>query len=161
VIDSLRNWWRGLGRRERTLVSVASTVVAVAVFYAFAVEPAWRTRERLSSELPKLREDLARMEALREEARVLAKQGSGRDTTASLRVGAERSLERAGLSATVRDEGARGISVKSTGVQAQAWFAWVDQFTRETRSQVLRARVVRAVGTGVVDVEAQFEISAR
>ena len=78
-----------------------------------------------------------------------------------MRVEAERSLQRAGLSATVRDEGERGIGVKSTGVQAQAWFAWMDQFTRETRSQVLRARVVRAVGTGMVDAEAQFEFSAR
>lgn len=161
MIDRLRTWWRGLGRRERTLVSAAAAVVAMVVFYAGAVEPAWRTRTRLVSELPQLREDLASMEALREEVRVLAKQGAGRDTTTSLRVGAERSLQRAGIAATVRDEGERGITVKTSALQAQAWFAWMDQFSRESRSRVIRARVVRAVGPGMVDAEAQFEFSVR
>ncbi|MFN0040911.1 MAG: type II secretion system protein GspM [Burkholderiales bacterium] len=161
MIERLKVWWRGLGRRERLLVAIALTVVGTVLFYAIAVEPAWRTRSRLARELPKLQEDVARMEALREEARALGNQGAGRDAGESLRVGAERSLQRAGIAGTVRDEGDRGITVKSSGLQAQAWFAWLDQFSRESRTQVMRARVVRAAGVGLVDAEVLLEVPAR
>ena len=153
MIERLKVWWRGLGRRERLLVAIALTVVGTALFYAIAVEPAWRTRSRLARELPKLQEDLARMEALREEARALGNQGAGRDAGVG--------EQRAGIAGTVREDGDRGITVKSSGLQAQAWFAWLDQFSRESRTQVMRARVVRAAGVGLVDAEVLLEVPAR
>ena len=43
----MRQWWTGLSRRERIAVGMAAALVAVALLYLAAIEPAWRTRARL------------------------------------------------------------------------------------------------------------------
>lgn len=168
MMAQLGAWWQGLARRERRLVAAAAGVIVAALLYAVAIEPAWRTRARLARELPQLQAQLAEMEALREEARLLKQQGFGTDSSGSLRAGAQRSLARAGLAATLRDEGERGLAVSAAGVSAQAWFAWLEEFTRESRVGVVRARVERGgtlatskAGAGMVRAEAGFEAPPR
>jgi type II secretory pathway component PulM len=143
------------------MVAVAAGVVGLAFTYAVAIEPAWTTRTRLAHQLPLLQEQLAELEALSEEARLLKQQGLGRDSADSVRTVAERSLARAGLPATLKSDSARSVSVSAPSVQAQAWFAWVEAFAREARVQVLSASVSRAAHPGMVQVEAVFEVPGR
>jgi general secretion pathway protein M len=161
VIARLQAWLRTLDRRERSMVAIAAGVVGAALVFGLLVEPAWKARARLATELPRLQEQLAELEALREEARVLRQQGLGRDTAGSVRADAERSLARAGLVATLRSDGERGVTVSAANVQALAWFAWMEAFAREARLRVVHASVTRTTTPGMVQAEAAFEVPGR
>jgi general secretion pathway protein M len=161
VIGRLQAWLRTRDRRERSMVGSAAGVVAAALVFALLVEPAWTTRARLATGLPQLQEQLAELEALREEARVLRQQGLGRDTAGSVRTDAERSLARAGLVATLRSDGERSVTVSAPSVQAQAWFAWMEAFAREARLRISHASVARAAAPGMVQAEVAFEVPGR
>lgn len=158
---SLRSWWLGLARRERKMVSATAALVAVALLYAVAIEPAWVVRARLARELPRLQEQLAELEGLREEARLLRQQGFGADTGGPLQASAQRSLARAGLAAELRAEGEHSFLVRAASVQAPAWFAWLEEFARETRVRIVRARLARTGPPGVVEAEVYFELPGR
>ena len=159
---ALRAWWQGLARRERTMVACAGALVAVALVYVMGIEPAWRTRARLGREIPQLQEQLVELEALRDEARVLRQKGIGSAAPGdSLQASLERSLARAGVAAKVRTDGERGVAVNATSVPAQSWFAWLEEFCRESRVRLVRARVTRAAAAGTVDAEAGLELPAR
>jgi general secretion pathway protein M len=136
-------------------------LVAVALLYVAAIEPAWVTRARLARELPQLHEQMAELEALRDEARLLKQQGFGTDTGGSLRTSVERSLARAGLAAKLRADSERSIAVSAASVQAQTWFTWMEEFARGTRVRIARARVTRAGPPGMVEAEAGFDLPAR
>jgi general secretion pathway protein M len=161
MIARLHAWLRTLGRRERSMIAIAAGVVGGALVFGLLVEPAWTTRARLATELPRLQEQLAELEALREEARVLRQQGLGRDTAGSVRADAERSLAGAGLVAALRSDGERGMTVSAANVQAQAWFAWVEAFAREARLRIVRASVMRTTTPGMVQAEVAFEVPGR
>lgn len=140
------------------MVVVAIAVAAVALLYAAAIEPAWRARARLARELPQLQEQLAELEALRGEARLLRQQGFGTDTGGSLRASLERSLVRAGLAGKLRSDSERSVAVSVASVPAQAWFAWMEEFARESRVRIVHARVMRSGAPGMVEAEAGFEL---
>jgi general secretion pathway protein M len=140
------------------MVVAAIAMAVVALVYAAAIEPAWRTRARLARELPQLQEQLAEIQALRDEARLLRQQGFGSDTGGSLRANLERSLVRAGLTGKLRADSERSVAVSAAGVPAQAWFAWMEEFARESRVRIVRARIIRSGAPGMVEAEAGFEL---
>lgn len=139
------------------MVAAGACLVLAALLYAVALEPAWRTRVRLTRELPRLHEELVRLEVLREEARQLRELGYGVETGRSLEESARRTLGREGIPAQVRAQGERSVTVGAQGVPAIAWFAWVEAFARESRVRLVNMRVVRAAAPGMVDAEAGFE----
>ena len=135
------------------MIAAAVAVVAAALIYVAAIEPAWRERARLLGDLPQLQEQAAQVDALRAEALTLGA-GSNLAVIAD-RAAAEQSLTRAGLSGNVRgDTGQIDISVR--GAAAQALFAWMDTFVRESGLRVVRVRVNRAPGSGMVDADVNF-----
>src|ERR671933_749952 len=69
--NTVREWWVGLARRERVATLAAVVLALAALVFLLGIEPAWRTRARLASELPVLRAQAAQVEALRLEARRL------------------------------------------------------------------------------------------
>jgi general secretion pathway protein M len=161
VIARLQTWWRGLGRRERTLIAAGGGLLGAALVYVIAIEPAWKARARLFQELPRLQAQVVELESLREEARLLKQQGLGRDSAGSIRAEAERSLARAGLPAAIDSDSPTSVRVKAASVQAHAWFAWIEAFTRESRLRVTTASVARSTPAGMVRAEAVFEVPAR
>ena len=132
------------------MILAALTVVVAALLYVGAVEPAWRERTRLQRDLPRLQEQATQVDSLRAEA--LALGGSG-TTIAADRAAAEQSLTRAGLVGSVRG-GGNQLDVSVRGAAAQAWFAWLDSYVRESRLRVVRVRVNRAAGAGMIDADA-------
>jgi general secretion pathway protein M len=144
------------------MVACAAALVAVALLYTVGIEPAWRARARLGREIPQLQEQLAELEALRDEARLLRQKGIGSAASGgSLQASLERSLARAGVPAKLRADGERSATVTVTSVPAQTWFAWLEEVCRESRVRIVRARVTRAATAGTVDAEAGLELPAR
>jgi general secretion pathway protein M len=157
----MREWWQGLGRRERTLVAAAAALALAAALYVVAIEPAWKTRARLGDELPRLRAQAAEVDALALEARQLARRGAASAPAGALRTALEQSLAAAqlrGASVTAADERRLVVSVQATPVTP--WLAWLEQAARESRLRVARVQISRTAARGVVDGEVTFERSA-
>jgi len=161
IVESLRNWWTGLGRRERIMVLVAAGVVMLGLLYSVGIEPAWTTRARLAGELPRLQADLIQLQALREEAQRLGGRESAGQSVESLRTAIEQSVLRANLVAAVRAEDGRMISVRANDVPAYAWFTWLEAFTRETRTVVTAGAARRAESPGRINASVSFRADAR
>lgn len=161
IAERLRNWWTGLGRRERIMVVVAASVVLLGLLYSVGVEPAWTTRARLAAELPRLQAELVQLQALRAEAQRLGGRDSAGQSVESLRTALEQSVLRANLAAAVRAEDANTVSVSADNVPAHAWFAWLEAFTRETRSVVMAAAARRADDPGRINASVSFRADAR
>jgi general secretion pathway protein M len=162
VIAGLRAWWVGLARRERILAAGAASFVLLVLVYVVAIEPAWKTRQRLAAELPRLREQADEVQALAQEASQLKGLGVAAESAGAARAALEQSLARAGLPAArvaVLDE--RRLAVSAGGVSVAQWLAWTDEAARDSRLRIAAARISRGPARGIVDAEAVFEIAAR
>ncbi|ODU63007.1 MAG: hypothetical protein ABT00_23175 [Bordetella sp. SCN 68-11] len=118
--DAGRRWAR-LAPRERRLLGIAGAVAGVALVFLLFVEPAWTRASRLETQLPLLRTQAARVDALTAEARSLQRVTSGRMTADETRQALAQSLERAGLAAEVAPADA------PAGTAGEAWQVTVDQ----------------------------------
>jgi len=162
VIASLRAWWLGLDRRERAMSAAAGSFVLLALLYLIAIEPAWKARERLGAELPRLREQAAEVVSLAQEAKQLTSRGVAVESAAAARVALEQSLARANLAGarvTVLDE--RRLAVSAKAMPVTQWLAWAEEAARESRLRIAAVRIARTSVRAVVDAEATFEIAAR
>ena len=162
MIASLRAWWLGLARRERTMTAAAGAVVLLALLYLIAIEPAWKARERLAAELPRLRAQAAEVNSLAQEARGLTSRGIAVESAAAAKTALEQSLARAnlgGVRVAVLDE--RRVAVSAKTVPVTQWLAWTEEAARESRLRIAAAQISRTAVRAVVDAEATFEIAAR
>jgi len=162
VIARLRAWWLGLDRRERAMSAAAGSFVLLALLYLIAIEPAWKARERLGAELPRLREQAAEVVSLAQEAKQLTSRGVAVESAAAARVALEQSLARANLAGarvTVLDE--RRLAVSAKAMPVTQWLAWAEEAARESRLRIAAVRIARTSVRAVVDAEATFEIAAR
>lgn len=162
MIGRLRAWWVGLGRRERALVVAAGSFVLLALLYLVALEPAWKARGRLDAELPRLRTQVAEIDALAQEAKRLASRGVAVESASAAKVALEQALARAnlgGVQVAVLDERRLGVTAKS--VPVTQWLAWVEEAARESRLRIAAVRISRAAVRAIVDAEATFEIATR
>jgi general secretion pathway protein M len=160
VIGALRLWWQGLARRERWLVAAGCALALGGVVYVAAVEPAWKARARLASELPRLRAQALEMSALSGEARELRGRGAAAESAGAAQSAMERSLAAAGLGmARIVALDERRIAVSVKGAQATKWLGWLEETARESRMRVAVVQVARTAARGIVDAEATFELA--
>ena len=162
MIARLRAWWLGLDRRERAMTAAAGSFVLLALLYLIAIEPAWKARERLGAELPRLREQAAEVNSLAQEAKQLTSRGVAVESAAAARVALEQSLARANLAGarvTVLDE--RRLAVSAKAMPVTQWLVWAEEAARESRLRIAAVRIARTSVRAVVDAEATFEIAAR
>lgn len=158
----LREWWVGLDRRERAMTAAAAAFAAIALLFLVAIEPAWKARQRLAAELPKLRVQAGEVQMLAQEAGQLKQRGVAVESADAARAALEQSLARAGLPATrvaVLDE--RRIAVTSSGVAVSQWLAWAEEAARDSRLRIATARMSRGPARALVDAEATFEMARR
>jgi general secretion pathway protein M len=162
VSAGLRAWWLGLPRRERAMAAAAGSFALLALLYLAAIEPAWKARERLEAELPRLRAQAAEVGSLAQEAKRLTSRGVAVASAAAAGVALEQSLTRAnlaGVRVAVLDE--RRLAVSAKAVPVTQWLAWVEEAARESRLRIAAARISRTSVRALVDAEATFEIPAR
>lgn len=162
MIAGLRAWWLGLARRERAMTAATGSFALLALLYLIAIEPAWKARERLGVELPRLRAQAAELNSLAQEARGLTSRGVAVESAAAARIALEQSLARAnlgGVRVSVLDE--RRLAVSAKAVPVTQWLAWAEEAARESRLRIAIVRISRTSVRAVVDAEATFEIAAR
>lgn len=80
MLDNLRNWFESLESRERLMVLVGGTALAITLVYVMIVEPYIEHRRDLTQRLETQRDTLAWMESAKAEIQAL--EGAGRETAA-------------------------------------------------------------------------------
>jgi general secretion pathway protein M len=148
----VKQWWIGLARRERVGVIAASALVAAALLYLLALEPAWRSRARLAGELPRLRAEVVELDALAAEAKTLKVRTRTPESPAQTKAALTKLLaKRLIAESAIRDDGERFV-VSARRADAAAWLSWLQEASSELALRVSAARMSR-VAPGVVDAE--------
>jgi general secretion pathway protein M len=133
--------WQGLAPRERRLVALAAGVVGVALLWALAVQPAWRTLARAPAEIDRLDAQLQTMRALAAEAQAL------RDTPPVPPEQAQAALQaataRLGEQAQLAPAGDR-IVVRFNGVAPSALREWLAEARAGARARPVAAALQRS-----------------
>ena len=147
----MKRWWTTLSLRERAAVLAAAGLVFMALLILVAIEPAWRTRARLTAELPRLQAEAAEVRALALEAKRLKSRALTVESPEQTRAAVARLLAEKRLEPTLREaEGRLVYSVKRA--DAAAWVGWLNEVSSALPLRVTSAQITRA-GPGVVDVE--------
>ena len=150
---ALRQWWLGLARRERIGAAAAAAFALAAVLYLAALEPAWRTRERLAKELPLLRAQAAQVEALRLEARRLKERAVRFDSAEQLRAAAAKLLAERNLPpAALRPAEGESLVLALRRVDAANCLAALKDVSSALPLRISAARLTR-VAPGLVDAD--------
>lgn len=149
----LLEWWTGLSRRERIAAAAATTFVVLAALYLLAIEPAWRVRARLATELPRLRAEVAEMDALAQEAkklrtRAVTAESPAQAKAALVKLAAERNLP----SATVQDGADQRLVVAVRKADAASTLSLLKDASSELPLRISAARISRTA-PGMVDAD--------
>ena len=148
--DQLALYWLARTEQERKYLAVGGIAVVATLVYMLFVAPALAGREKLRAQLPQLREESAKMQALAQEAGQLASQPvpqvtpmSRESLTASL---AARSITPASL--VVSGDFAK---LQLNGVSFAALYGWLDAQRREHRIVAEDVGVTAGSPAGQVD----------
>jgi general secretion pathway protein M len=156
VTAAIRQWWVGLSFRERIAVLAAGALVCGLLLYVLALEPAWRTRQRLAAELPALREQAAELAALRLEASQLKNRTLSIESPQRARALLAKLLaEKAIAASAVREAEDGRLVVSVRRVDVTSWLGWLKEVSSELPLRISTARISRA-GPGLVDAEVSF-----
>jgi len=151
--NSVREWWVGLSRRERIATIAAVVLTLAALLFLLGIEPAWRTRARLATELPALRAQAAQVEALRLEARRLKERVVRFDNPEQLRNAAAKLLAERNLGAAALKPGeGERLVLALRGVDAANCLGALKDVSTELPLRITAARITR-VSVGTVDAD--------
>ena len=159
AIETLMQRWQLLSARERRVVTGGAALLAVAAAWLLLFEPAWQARAALQGELPALRAQLARIDALADEAQRLSSAAAGSDSPQTRKTQLERSIASAGLAPSLTQLSLNGtlFDLRFERVPHAAWLAWLDTTTREMRLRVADVTVTREAEHGLVSVRLALE----
>jgi len=148
--DQLALYWLARTEQERKYLAAGGVAVVATLVYMLFMAPALAGREKLRAQLPQLREESAKMQALAQEAGELARQPtpqvapmSRESLTASL---ASRSITPASL--VVSGDFAK---VQLNGVSFAGLYGWLDAQRRENRIVAEDVGVTAGSPAGQVD----------
>ena len=143
--DQVALYWMARTEQERRFLGAGGAVVVLALVYSIGIDPALSGREKLSRELPVLRQQAATLQALAQEAGDLARQPPPQVTpmtrenlTASL---ATRSIKPEQLTVT-----GEYVKLQVNGVSFANLYTWIDAQRRESRIMVFDAGITAATG---------------
>ncbi|CAM4050891.1 type II secretion system protein GspM [Kerstersia similis] len=130
--ERLRAWWSQREPRERKLLQIGGTAVALALIWIIGIKPALSTIEQTAQRLPQLQATALKVDAVIREAQALRRGQSGSIPAAELTPALQSSLQRAGLSelATLREaeagfDGARQWEVMVDNASAGRVIEWL------------------------------------
>lgn len=163
MTEQLIQWWRTLALRERRLISAAAGVIVLALVYLLLFEPAWKGRQQAARDLPRLRTQLAQIDALGVEAARLAALPVSNDSPQAIRQALESSVDAAGLKPYLSQLKLSGdvLDVRFKEVPFAAWIEWIDGAQRQTRLRVVDAAIQREAQIGRVSVKLSLEVPRR
>lgn len=153
-MQALQAFWSQRAPRERLWIAAGGGVLAVAIVYLLAIEPAWLGTQRLERSLPATRAASAELDTLLAEARSLREAPAVAVATGDWRALLEQSATRAGLKPARLTAGAAGEwQIAFSGVPYAAWSTWLADFERSSGAKVVAVRVRAASAPGTADIE--------
>lgn len=156
----------GLSARERRALLAATVVIAAALLYLVAFEPAYEGRGKRLAELPVLRDQVAKIEGLALEvetltaqARSAADRGVVPPSLDQARSLLDRSVQTAGLGAGASPAELVGtqIRLRLREVAVNDWLRWQQSVLKETRLRLVEASIERERVSGRVNLKLIFE----
>lgn len=162
-MEALIQWWRSLARRERNVFLAGLVLLALALVYLVAFEPAWIGRQKIARELPQLRSQVAQMDALSSEARRISGLGGGAESAAAIRRSVESSVEAHGVKPFLAQSNFGGelIELKFNSVPFAMLMTWLEATVRDTRVRVVDANIARETVSGTVSAKLALELPKR
>ena len=162
----MKAWWRALAERERRLVLLAATVLALGLFYGALWAPLQRgvalRRERvavLRGDLAWMRSAAAQLLLLRAQSSQVPAAGGPVAPAATLAIQVQRSAHRAGLPVAV--EGSPGAGREAVAATlAPAPFADVMRWLAALQAQGIAVRALALDGAGAGQVRGRIELAA-
>ena len=138
--------WRGLGPREKLLAAAAAAVVVLALVWWLAIGPALTVLKTSEAQHRSLDGQLARMQALQQQARALQSQPR-QSHDDSLRALEAAVRQRLGTTARTTVAGDR-VTVTLTGTPPDALAAWLAEARANARALPAEARLTRDAAGG-------------
>ena len=146
--QSFSEFWMARNTRERAMLAGAALVVAFSLAYVLLIAPALAGREQLNKNLPKLRQQVAWIQALSKEATTLSgKAGLSAPGSST----APLAISREVIDATLARNGLKAQNVMLTGDFVKIQFAsvsfsgtlhWLDDMQKNALLFVVDANIV-------------------
>jgi general secretion pathway protein M len=151
-MNAVKIWWANLGKREQRLVSIAGTLVGLALLWAIAIAPALKTLRSASQAHAAADAQVQSMKLQAEQASSLRAQRalSYDESLRNLESSVKQTL---GAGATLSVNDARA-SLSLKGVSADALALWLSQARINARVVPSEARLQRSVATTVTATSA-------
>ena len=160
MIETLRDSWAGMNRREQQMVAGGTAFAVFAVLWWVLIEPAWDGRVKLLKDLPALRSQVAEVAGIAQ----LVGSHPAPVRGADLMPGVEASQSASGLSGKVTVNASGSVSARFEKVVYSTAAAWAQRTARELGAHLEAASVSAPAaasagndgGTGRVNVEFVF-----
>ncbi len=133
--------WSSLAPREKSLVSVASAVIALAIGWMLLIQPAWNTLSMAPARLDSLDADLQRMQRLAAEAREL--KATTPVSTAQAGLALKSATDRLGPAGQLVVQGDRA-TLTLTAVSSEALRAWLAEARGAARARPIELRLTQS-----------------
>ncbi|HEU4459201.1 MAG TPA: type II secretion system protein M [Methylibium sp.] len=141
--DQARARWRGLAPRERLLVGGAATLIALALVWMVAIQPAWRSLDQTPAQLDAVELQLQHMQRLANESREL--RGLPKVQPSQAEAALRGATERLGANAKLTITGDRA-TLSLSGISGEALVAWLGEVRSAARARPEEAKLSRGAG---------------
>ena len=156
-------WWQKQSERDRRVLAVGATIVALLLAWAFVWYPLARARAQLESRVEHERADLAWMRQAGGEVQALRAKGARGQVDRqgkSLFALADVTARGAGLATAlkrVEPTGPRSVRASFEGANFDALIGWVDALARDYAVQTTDFSADRVEGIGLVNARVVLE----
>lgn len=142
---ALQAWWQQRDTREKTLLTLAATLVSAALVWGIAIAPALRTLQKSAAQQIALQDQLQTMARMQAQAKALQSQAplSQSEAAAALSASVQQSFG-AAADITIR---AGDASVTLRGVSADALAQWLATARTNAHAVPMQARMTRTGAT--------------
>lgn len=148
--DQLALYWLARTEQERKYLTIGAATVLGALVYMLFISPALEGRAKLNAQLPALRVEAARMQALALEAGELARQPAPQ-VTPMTRESLTASLTARSITPASLVMSGEFVKLQVTGVSFANLYSWIDAQRREHRIDVQEIGVTAGSPAGQVD----------
>lgn len=156
-------WWQKQSERDRRVLVVGATIVALLLAWAFVWYPLARARAQLESRVEHERADLAWMRQSGgelQELRAKGARGQGDRQGKSLFALADVTARGAGLATAlkrVEPTGPKSVRASFEGASFDALIGWIDALSRDYAVQTTDVSADRADAVGMVNARVVLE----
>lgn len=149
----LQSFWSARNPRERRLLGIGLTVAVLGLLYLLLIDPALQGREQLHKSLPALRQQVAELRVLAQEAEALPEQtdSAATDIPPLTRASVEAALQSQGLTPENLSVGAGTVRVQLASISFASLVAWLDAVQSTLGVAVSEANIVAQSQADMVD----------